>query len=88
MTIDLLGGIFSDLSLVFKKDVDVIAAVVYSLVVVGFQRLLPFDSSISPSRSSMQSLLYVLSSLIHGPTDAGKGMPKFLVHRRSSSRKL
>jgi len=35
MAIDLLGGIFSDLSLVFKSKFDVIAAMAYSLVVVG-----------------------------------------------------
>lgn len=34
MTIDLLGGVFSDLSLVFKPKFDVIAGVAYSLVVV------------------------------------------------------
>lgn len=39
MAIDLLGGIFSDLSLVFKKDPDVIAIVTYSLVVVNISRL-------------------------------------------------
>lgn len=44
MAIDLLGGVFSDLSLVFKKDLDVIAAVTYSLVVVSM------SSSIRVSR--------------------------------------
>ncbi|THH18043.1 hypothetical protein EW146_g2866 [Bondarzewia mesenterica] len=34
MSIDLLGGIFSDLSLVFKPKFDVIAGVAYSLVIV------------------------------------------------------
>jgi PQ loop repeat len=34
MVIDLLGGVFSILSLVFKRQVDVLAAVAYSLVVV------------------------------------------------------
>lgn len=34
MAIDLLGGIFSLLSLVFKRQFDVLAAVAYSLVVV------------------------------------------------------
>ncbi|KAI0343011.1 hypothetical protein BDW22DRAFT_1329365 [Trametopsis cervina] len=34
MAIDLLGGVFSDLSLVFKPRFDVIAGVAYSLVVV------------------------------------------------------
>jgi hypothetical protein len=34
MIIDLLGGVFSDLSLAFKKDLDIVAAVTYSLVVV------------------------------------------------------
>ncbi|EKM50493.1 uncharacterized protein PHACADRAFT_200439 [Phanerochaete carnosa HHB-10118-sp] len=34
MAIDLLGGVFSDLSLVFKSRFDVIAGVAYSLVVV------------------------------------------------------
>ena len=42
MTIDLLGGVFSDLSLVFKPKFDVIAAVAYSLVVVSaFTRISP-----------------------------------------------
>ncbi|CCM02556.1 uncharacterized protein FIBRA_04659 [Fibroporia radiculosa] len=34
MAIDMLGGIFSDLSLAFKSQFDVIAAVTYSVVVV------------------------------------------------------
>jgi len=34
MVIDLFGGVFSILSLVFKRQVDVLAAVAYSLVVV------------------------------------------------------
>ena len=34
MTIDLLGGVFSILSLVFKRRVDALAAIAYSLVVV------------------------------------------------------
>jgi len=34
MAIDLLGGVFSDLSLIFKADFDIIAAVTYTLVVV------------------------------------------------------
>jgi hypothetical protein len=34
MAVDLLGGIFSILSLIFKNKVDVLAAVAYSLVVV------------------------------------------------------
>ena len=35
MAIDLLGGVFSDLSLAFKEHFDVIAGVTYSLVVVS-----------------------------------------------------
>lgn len=35
MAIDLLGGVFSDLSLIFKADFDIIAAVTYTLVVVS-----------------------------------------------------
>ena len=35
MLIDMAGGVFSDLSLVFKSKFDVIAGVAYSLVVVG-----------------------------------------------------
>ncbi|TFK39954.1 PQ loop repeat-domain-containing protein [Crucibulum laeve] len=34
ISIDILGGIFNDLSLVFKEEFDIIAAVCYSLVVV------------------------------------------------------
>lgn len=34
MTIDMLGGVFNDLSLAFKSDFNVIASVTYSLVVV------------------------------------------------------
>lgn len=34
MIIDILGGLFSDLSLVFRKEFDVIAAVAYTLVIV------------------------------------------------------
>lgn len=48
MAIDLLGGVFSDLSLVFKEHFDVIAGVAYSLVVVSssletVQAALPTD---------------------------------------------
>jgi len=35
MAVDLLGGIFSILSLIFKNKVDVLAAVAYALVVVS-----------------------------------------------------
>ena len=34
MAVDCLGGVFSILSLIFKRHVDVIAAVAYALVVV------------------------------------------------------
>lgn len=34
MLVDLLGGIFNDLSLVFKEEFDVLAGVCYSIVVV------------------------------------------------------
>jgi len=34
MTVDMLGGVFNDLSLAFKSDFNVIASVTYSLVVV------------------------------------------------------
>ena len=35
MAVDLLGGVFSDLSLIFKADFDVIPAITYTLVVVS-----------------------------------------------------
>ena len=35
MAVDILGGVFSLLSLVFKEDFDVLAGVAYSLVVVS-----------------------------------------------------
>lgn len=34
MVVDLMGGVFSDLSLAFKAEFDVIAGITYSLVVV------------------------------------------------------
>lgn len=34
ITVDWLGGVFSTLSLVFKKEFDVIAGVTYSMVIV------------------------------------------------------
>lgn len=34
MTIDMLGGVFNDLSLAFKAQFNVIASITYSLVVV------------------------------------------------------
>lgn len=43
MTIDLLGGVFSDLSLVFKPRFDVIAGVAYSLVVVSFLAIIIYS---------------------------------------------
>lgn len=36
MVIDLLGGVFSDLSLAFKENFDLIAASTYTLVIVRF----------------------------------------------------
>ena len=41
MVIDLFGGTFSIVSLVFKRQVDLLAAVAYSLVVVRPDRLNP-----------------------------------------------
>ena len=41
MVIDLFGGAFSIVSLVFKRQVDLLAAVAYSLVVVRPDRLNP-----------------------------------------------
>lgn len=35
MTIDLMGGVFSDLSLVFKPQFDAVAGVTYSMVIVS-----------------------------------------------------
>jgi hypothetical protein len=35
MIVDLLGGVFSDLSLAFKEDFDIIASIAYTLVVVS-----------------------------------------------------
>ena len=37
ISVDLLGGVFNDLSLVFKESFDVVAGVTYSLVVVRFE---------------------------------------------------
>lgn len=34
MSVDLLGGVFNDLSLAFKDEFDIVAGVTYSLVVV------------------------------------------------------
>lgn len=48
MIVDLLGGVFSLLSLVFKDDFDVIAAVAYSAVVVSTFTTL--DSMLSTTR--------------------------------------
>ncbi len=46
MAVDLLGGVFSDLSLVFKPKFDVIAGVAYSAVVVGLINI-PFGFKLS-----------------------------------------
>lgn len=35
LTIDVLGGLFSDLSLIFRDKFDVIAAIAYTLVIVS-----------------------------------------------------
>ena len=37
MAVDLLGGVFSLLSLIFKEEFDIIAAVTYSMVIVGLR---------------------------------------------------
>jgi len=60
MAIDLLGGVFSILSLVFKRQVDVLAAVAYSLVVVRPYRLNP-------------AFLLLMSIFIFGMLDIGHG---------------
>lgn len=35
LTVDILGGLFSDLSLIFRSHFDVVAALSYTLVIVG-----------------------------------------------------
>ena len=47
MIIDLLGGLFSDLSLVFRPNFDVIAGVAYSLVVARTRSMMLHDSRLS-----------------------------------------
>ncbi len=42
MAIDMMGGLFSVLSLVFKQKFDVIAGVTYGLVVVSIKRISQF----------------------------------------------
>ena len=42
ISVDLMGGVFNDLSLAFKEDFDIVAGVTYSLVVVRVALSLPF----------------------------------------------
>ena len=49
MCIDLMGGVFNDLSLVFKDKFDVVAGITYSLVVVCPTSPHPFVRSDSSS---------------------------------------
>jgi len=46
MVVDLLGGVFSDLSLAFKDEFDIIASISYSLVVVSASFILCMDKHI------------------------------------------
>lgn len=55
MAIDLLGGVFSDLSLVFKPKFDPFAGVAYSCVVVSFK---------APLSSRPQPLVFLNLRLI------------------------
>ena len=47
MTIDMLGGVFNDLSLAFKDKFIVLAAITYTLVVVSFQHDLIYDTMLT-----------------------------------------
>ena len=49
MCIDLMGGVFNDLSLVFKDKFDVVAGITYSLVLVCLISSRPFVRSNSSS---------------------------------------
>jgi uncharacterized membrane protein YgcG len=61
MAVDLLGGIFSILSLIFKNRVDVPAAVAYSLVVV---RRPPRPAQVSCDVFSLTSRVFCLVVVI------------------------
>lgn len=45
ISVDLMGGVFNDLSLAFKEDFDIVAGVTYSLVVVRVALSLPFATA-------------------------------------------
>jgi lipid-A-disaccharide synthase-like uncharacterized protein len=44
LTVDILGGVFSDLSLVFRDKFDIVAAMSYNLVIVSYALYLVYDS--------------------------------------------
>lgn len=63
MIIDLLGGIFNDLSLAFKDEFDVVAGVTYSLVVVSL--LCCVSSTLaSPVFSAISLSLQVMDGIV------------------------
>lgn len=72
MAIDLLGGVFSDLSLVFKPKFDVIAGVAYSLVVVCTlsAQLCTFQYIDCDQRSQVLDGVVILLALILNPLAA------------------
>ena len=49
MLVDMMGGVFSDLSLAFKPKFDIIAGVAYSAVVVSYYYLVLLIHTLKPA---------------------------------------
>ena len=90
MLVDMMGGVFSDLSLAFKARFDVVAGVAYSLVVVRVEFCLgAVRRAYGPRGGRCFSCLtgsccYVRSSLIQERRGSGSAKP--LLKRVSSTK--
>ncbi|KAI0642121.1 PQ loop repeat-domain-containing protein [Trametes meyenii] len=70
--VDMLGGVFSDLSLAFKEEFDVVAGVTYSLVVVMDGVILIAALILNPMAKRRRKRL-AAEAVSHGATAEGAG---------------
>ncbi|KAH9840118.1 PQ loop repeat-domain-containing protein [Rhodofomes roseus] len=72
MTVDMLGGVFNDLSLAFKSDFNVIASVTYTLVVVmdGIVIVLALILNPRARRRRKRAALAAIEAIGTAPADA------------------
>lgn len=65
LTIDILGGLFSDLSLVFRNHFDIVAAILYTLVIVSLGLFFPLVSLMHTVHQVMDSVVLVAAVILN-----------------------